>query len=132
MLGLKIVRNEQVEEWRFIEKDYYARLEENARLKIQLKNEQELISTLRKKLNGTMAVIYDIKKDKKGNDSYICVKDSRRSSLDKDFHNIYFSGSVDLFVLSATIYPSNVPGCYIDMPHLGYCYYSIFGWNSNY
>ena len=40
MLGLKIVKNEQVEEWMFIEDDYYSRLEENARLKMQLRDEQ--------------------------------------------------------------------------------------------
>ena len=64
MLGLKIVRNEQVEEWRSIEEDYNSRLEENARLKMKLRDEQELISILKNKLHGTMAVIYDIKKDK--------------------------------------------------------------------
>lgn len=118
MLGLKIVKNEQVEEWMFIEDDYYSRLEENARLKMQLRDEQELINILKNKLHGTKAVIYDIKKDKEGNDSYICVRDSRSPSLDDDFHNINLTGSVDLFVLSAVIRPSNVSGRYIDMPHL--------------
>lgn len=65
MLGLKIVRNEQVEEWRSIEEDYNSRLEENARLKMQLRDEQELISILKNKLHGTMAVIYDIKKTRR-------------------------------------------------------------------
>jgi len=63
MLGLKIVKNEQVEEWMFIEDDYYLRLEENARLKMQLRDEQELINILKNKLHCTKAVIYDIKKD---------------------------------------------------------------------
>ena len=118
MLGLKIVRNAQVEAWKFIEEDYNEKFGENTRLKMQLRDERKLIDTLKNKLYGTMAVIYDIKKDKMGNDSYICVKDSRSPSLDDDFHNINLTGSVDLFVLSAIIYPYNVPGCYIDMPHL--------------
>jgi len=118
IFGLKIVKEKQVNKWCDIKDDYHVVLEEITKLKMQFKNEQELISNLEKKLQGTGAVIYDIKKDKQGNYSYICVKDNRKPFSCDNFQNIYLNGPVDLFVLSAIIHPSNVKGCITDMPHL--------------
>ncbi len=72
------------------------------------------MSNLKEKLNGTKAIVYSIRSDKHGNDTFICVQDNRKFNISF----LRFEGSLNIFILSSIIAPQHRPEKYKDMPYL--------------
>lgn len=118
-IGFKLVKAEDVEHWKFIEKEYDKKCEESRKKQAKLDDERKLRNMLRDKLRGTEAVIFDIREDKLQNDSYICVQDNREVYWDDERKGYFFYGDLNIFVMSSLIFPDGKnPKKVNDVPYL--------------
>lgn len=68
-------------------------------------------------MQGVGAVVYDIKRDKDGNETFVCVQDCRKLYLKEDNADFYMKGFLNIFVVSSFIVSDNDTR-YNDVPYL--------------
>lgn len=112
------VRKKDVIYWKNLEAECKKQFEEKVFLKSNLYRSQQLLSALKKKMHGTHSVIFDIIEDKDGHESYICIQDQRRPEWDSVQNICFLNGDLNVFVLSSTIAPTEIPGRLVDMPYM--------------
>lgn len=112
------VKKENVMYWKNLEVLYEKQLKENDLLTFELNRKQHLLSTVKDKMHGTHATIFDITEDRDGNETYIFVQDQRFLEQDSQQDMCYLKGDLNIFVLSSIIVPSKVQGRISDMPYM--------------
>lgn len=100
-----------------IENHYNANCDRLRDLERKANDENAFISKLKNKLHNTKSVIYHIKKDRDGRDTYVCVQDLRKPALDEN-NFPYMAGDLNIFIMNIGIYSSNNAYIYNDMPFL--------------
>lgn len=118
MCRFLIVKKDDVDHWKDIAKMYNSQTDDFFRFKAKVQREQDLLITLQEKMSGTGAVVYCINKDKKQNNTYVCVQDHRKPHYDADTNTYFYNGELNIFVLSTEVYPTKVKTAYTDMPFL--------------
>lgn len=118
MCRFLIVKKDDVDHWKYITQRYNSQSEEFSRFKENAQRVQDLLTTLQQKMIGTGSVIYNIKRDKKQNITYVCVQDHRKPHYQADTEVYFRNGELNIFVLSTEIYPTKVATAYTDMPFL--------------
>ena len=117
-MGIKIISSSELESLNHIASEFNEIVKENQQLKSKVDDLNELQLKLKRKLQGTGAVVYDMQIDKEGNMSYVCVQDKRIYQYDKDRNTVFCKGDVNIFVLSPYVFPSKRDGKFTDMPFL--------------
>ena len=100
-----------------IENSYNTNCDKLGKLERKVNDEKVFISKMKNKLCGTRAVIYDIKEDRDGRDTYICVQDLRTPVLNEN-NCPYMGGDLNIFIMNTGIYSSDRACRYNDMPFL--------------
>lgn len=86
-------------------------------MQLKLTEKEEFVDKVRKKMRGVDAIIYDIRKDRDGNETFVCIQDCR--CLKEDNTDFYMKGFQNLFVISPlTISDNDMRLRYNNMPYL--------------
>ncbi|MBQ8626115.1 MAG: GNAT family N-acetyltransferase [Agathobacter sp.] len=118
MFGLKLIKKATLAYYEDICQSYYKERDKNKELNKEVEDVKELMIALQKRLVKPNIIIFDIKNDKNGVISYICVIDNRLPSYDQANNKYYFCGDLDIFVANRFIQPSNIIDMFVDMPHM--------------
>ena len=113
----KIMKKSEYEYLLCIERNYNRKSEESRKMQRQIKEKEEFVDRVRKKIQGVNVAVYDIKKDRDGNDTFVCIQDCRKPCLKKNNVDFYMKGFLNFFVISPIIISNSNVG-YNDVPYL--------------
>lgn len=116
-LMFKLMKKSEYELLSDIKIDYERKSNEWKEMQQKLTEKVKFVDKLKKKMQGVGAVIYDIKKDREGNDTFVCIQDCRKPYLKENNIDFYLKGFLNIFVINPHI-KSNNNTWYKDMPYL--------------
>ena len=114
----KLMKKSEYDFLLYIKEDYDQKSNEWKEMQLKLTEKEQFADRVRKKLRGVGAVVYDIKKDRDDNETFVCIQDCRKPCLKEDNADFYMKGDLNIFVISPRIIISGVDTTYKDMPYL--------------
>lgn len=88
-------------------------------MQLKLTEIEEFIDQVRKKMRGVGAIVYDIRKDRDGNETFVCIQDRRKPCLKENNTDFYMKGFLNIFVISPlTISDNDMRLRYNNLPYL--------------
>jgi len=106
---IKIIKKSEFQYLKYIESQYNNQKIQVHNLRIHQQKNEVFCFRFARKLKETKSVIFDIKPNIDGVDSYICVIDKRDNNL---------NGSLDIYIMNTEITISEIWRNYRDMPYM--------------